>query len=232
MSTYPVEMIKEVRNRSHASLTACADALKESDGDVEKALKVLQEKGVINGASKARVATEGRVEAYVHQDARISVLVEINCETDFSARSEFFKGFCEMVSMHIAAMSPKWVKREDVPEDVIAEQRGIFEIQLKAEKKPEKVWPAIMNGKMERWYSEVCLLEQKAVASDTPDATIEKVRALLSSKIGESVSIRRFARWEVGEGLQKVIKGDYASEIAGMAGMGHSALPGDESPKG
>ncbi len=211
------EEIKEVRNRSHASLGLCSKAVEEAGGDVERALKILQEKGVISGAGRARVAAEGRAQAYVHQDAQLTVLVEINCETDFAARSEHFKAFCDLVAMQIAAMSPTWIARADVPAKELEAQTAIYNTQFASEGKPEKIREKIVAGKIEKWFGEVCLSEQKAVASETPNDTIETLRALLSSKLGETITIRRFVRWQVGEGIEKVKKADYAAEIAVLA---------------
>jgi elongation factor Ts len=215
-----IEVVKEVRNRSHASLKDCAVAVDEAGGDVDKALKLLQEKGIISAAGRAKVANEGRVQSYVHgADARLTVVVEVNCETDFAARSDSFKEFCDTVAMQIAAMNPKWVRREDVPAEVVAEQRRIYEVQLTEQKKPQAAWPKIVEGKIEKWLSEACLLEHKAVASTTPEETIERLRALLSSKLGETITIRRFVRWEVGEGIEKPKKADYATEVAELSGV-------------
>ncbi len=213
------DIIREVRNRSHASLALCAKAVDEAGGDVEKALKILQEKGVIQAAGRARVATEGRVQVYEHQGAKISVVVEINCETDFAARSEPFKAFCDIVAMQIAATNPRWTRRSEIPADALANQQGIFEAQLKTEGKPEKVWPRILEGKIEKWKAENCLEEQKAMASETPTDTVELLRAGLSSKLGETVTIRRFVRWEVGEGIEKPAAVDYVAEVARMAAV-------------
>jgi elongation factor Ts len=215
--------VKEVRTRSNASLKDCVAALDESGGDVEKALRILEEKGIINAAKRQRLATEGRVEAYAHgSDSKLTVIVEVNCETDFAARSEPFKTFCEVVALQIAAMNPKFIGRDNIEPEQVAYHRSVFQGQLQAEGKPKppQVVQKIIDGKMEKWFSEVCLLEQKAIAwPDDPEATIEKLRALLSSKIGETVVIRRFSRWEVGEGIEKVEVEDYAAEVAKLAGQ-------------
>lgn len=215
MST--MEIIKEVRNRSHASLKDCASAVDEAGGDVDKALRILQERGVIKGAGRSKVASEGRVQTYLHGEGRISVVVEINCETDFAARSQDFKEFCEMVSMHIAGMNPQFTHVGAIPASTLAEQKAIFRRQVEDGKKPEHVVDKIVSGKLDRWLDETVLTCQKAVLSSTPDKTIDEVRALLSSKLGETVSIRRFTRWEVGEGIEKAQATNYAVEVAMLA---------------
>lgn len=215
MST--IEIVKEVRNRSHASLKDCASAVDEAGGDIEKALKILQEKGIIRAAGRSRVASEGRVQTYLHGEGRISVVVEVNCETDFAARSADFKEFCEMVAMHVAGMNPRYISPAHVPAVDMADQHGIFKTQAADGKKPEAVVEKIVNGKLDKWLEDVCLVAQKAVLSPTPEKTVEECRALLSSKLGETITIRRFVRWEVGEGIEKAVKADYATEVAAVA---------------
>lgn len=215
MST--METIKEVRNRSHASLKDCASAVEEASGDVEKALKILQEKGIIKAAGRTRIASEGRVQSYLHGEGRISVVVEINCETDFAARSPAFKGFAEMVAMHIAGMNPKFIDVARIPASALAEQKAIFRTQVEDGKKPEHVVDKIISGKLDKWLDEVVLTCQKAVLSESPDKTIDELRALLSSTLGETVTLRRFTRWEVGEGIEKAATANYAEEIAMLA---------------
>lgn len=217
MTKPALDLIKQVRDRSHASLSACASALEDAGNDVDKALTLLQERGIIKAAGRDRIATEGRTHAYVHGNGRISVIAEINCETDFAAQSQPFKDFCEMVSMHIAGMNPQYLKPADVPATVMSEQKSIFRRQVEDGKKPESVIDRIVGGKLDKWLDESCLICQKAVLSDTPDKTIDEVRAILSSKLGETVTIRRFVRWEVGEGIEKAKKEDYAAEVARLA---------------
>ena len=221
--------IRDLRERTHASLGACAKAIEDAGGDVERALKLLQERGLIIASGRARVAREGRVHTYVHGASEIAVMVEVNCETDFAARSDLFKGFCDIVAMQVAATSPRWVRREDIPAEALVEQRASYEARLAADGKPRAAWDKIIAGKIEKWYGEVCLSEQKALASETPNDTIETHRALLSSKLGETISIRRFQRWAVGEGITEPKKEDYAAQVAVVAGAG-TLTQGQDGP--
>jgi elongation factor Ts len=214
---YPTNLVKEVRDRSKASLAACATALDEAVGDVDRALVILQEKGIVSGAGRSKIAAEGRVQAYVHGEARITVVVEVNCETDFAARSAGFKEFCDLVAMQIAAHAPRWVSRADVDPTELQQQTEIFKAQVQG--KPPHAVDKIVAGKLDKWYSEVCLLDQKPITVEGNEpTTIETLRALLSSKIGETVKIRRFVRWEVGEGVARSTAPDYATEVALLAG--------------
>lgn len=186
--------VQEVRNRSHAPLNECRSALQETEGDVEKALVVLQKRGVLRAqASSAREAREGAVHSYVH-NSKIAVLVEVNCETDFAARNPLFRKFVDELAMHIAATNPGLVSRDNDPDP--AKMQTIFEHQVKESGKPEAAWSKIIDGKMNKWYSEICLLEQESII--TPKRTIEELRAELSSQLGENVVVRRFTRWELG----------------------------------
>lgn len=191
--------IKEVRARSGVGMDACRKALEESGGDVEGALELLQKRGAIKAAERAgRIATEGKVVTYVHGGGSKIAVAEVNCETDFSARTQDFQEFCEQVAMHIVAAAPRFVRREDVPVMVATGQQAIFSAQLPAGK-PQAALDKILEGKMNKWYQEVCLLEQESVV--VPGKTIDQLRIDLGAKIGENVTIRRFIRWEVGEGL-------------------------------
>lgn len=189
-----VASVQEVRNRSFAPLNECRSALQEAGGDVEKALVVLQKRGVLRAqASAVREAREGIIHSYVH-GGKIAVLVEVNCETDFAARNPLFRKFVDDVAMHIAAASPSLVSRENDPDP--QKMRTIFEHQVKESGKPEAAWAKIVDGKMNKHYSEICLLEQESVV--VPKRTVEQLRAELSSQLGENVVIRRFTRWELG----------------------------------
>lgn len=212
-----LEQVKEVRNRSSVGMAECKSALEEAAGDVDKALEVLQKRGLLRAASRAgRIAAQGKIGTYVHGDGSKVCMVEVNCETDFAAKSPTFKEFCENVAMQIVGMSPVYVQRTDVPEAQIAKQREIFEAQLRKEGKPEQAVAKIVEGKLNKWLTEVCLLEQESVTS--PKKTVDQVRAELVAQLGENVTIRRFTRWEVGEGIEKPVKEDYASEVAKLAG--------------
>lgn len=193
-------MVKELRDRTGAGMMDCKKALMEAEGNLDKASEIIVKKGLAKAAKKSdRAASEGLVHAYVHPGGRIGVLVEINCETDFVARTDAFKDFVDDVAMQIAASPPACVRREELPEELVAKQREIFEAQVRAEGKPDKIVPKIVDGKVEKWYSEVCLLEQPFVRE--PGQTIEQVRTAVVSKTGENVQIRRFVRFELGEGI-------------------------------
>jgi elongation factor Ts len=212
-------LVKEVRERSGAGMMDCKNALVESSGDVEKALEIIQKKGLAKAVKKAgRVASEGLLHAYIHAGGRLGVLVEINCETDFVSRNSDFKLFCEETAMQIAAMNAQFVKKEEIPESAIAKQKEIFEAQLKEEGKPQQAWPKIMEGKVAKWAQEICLQDQESIIHQ--GKTIEQLRTELVAKIGENITIRRFVRWELGEGIEKK-KEDYAAEVAKMAAETH-----------
>jgi elongation factor Ts len=215
MST--IELVKEVRDRSNVSLHECKLALEEAGGDVDIALQIIKKKGLAKATSReGRIATEGRIHSYLH-DGRIGVLLEVNCETDFVTRSDAFKEFCELVSMQIAAMNPEYVREADIPESVNSFQKELFETQLRADNKPEKSWEKIVPGKFNKWHSEVCLMNQDSI--EMPGKTLEMIRAELVSKIGENIQVRRFVRWEVGQGLAKAEKKDYVKEVEALAGV-------------
>lgn len=212
-------MVKEVRERSGAGMMDCKNALVEAGGDVEKALEIIQKKGLAKAVKKAgRVANEGMVHSYIHAGGRIGVLLEVNCETDFASRNSDFKAFVEDLAMQIAGMNAQYVRKEEIPESVIAKQKEIFEAQLKEEGKPQQAWPKIMEGKVNKWATEICLIDQESFT--TPGKTIEQLRSDLVAKIGENITIRRFVRWELGEGIEKK-KEDYAAEVAKLAAETH-----------
>jgi elongation factor Ts len=194
-----LEQIKEVRTRSGVGMDACRKALEESAGDVEKALELLQKRGMVKATERAgRIATEGKVVTYVHGGGAKVAVVEVNCETDFSARTSEFQAFCDEVAMHIVAAAPRFLSKEEVPGDVHHSQHAIFAEQIPTGK-PEAATAKILQGKFSKWYQEVCLLDQESVVQ--PGKTIDQLRTELGAKIGENVTIRRFIRWEVGEGL-------------------------------
>ena len=204
--------IKELRTATGAGVADCKKALKESDGNIEKAVEFLRKKGLAAAAKKSgRLASEGTVHAYIHGGGRIGVLLEVNCETDFVASTDDFKAFVHDVALHIAAYNPRFVKREEVGEDVIAKEREIYHAQAMESGKPEHIADKIVEGRLKKWYGEVCLLEQNWVKD--PDRKTQDVLIELVAKIGENISIRRFERYEVGEGLEKR-SDDLAEEVA------------------
>jgi elongation factor Ts len=196
-----MELIKDLRQRTGAGVVDCKTALNEGKGDIEKAIEYLRRKGLATAAKKAgRVASDGLVSSYIHAGGKIGVLVEINCETDFVAKTEDFQTFVKNIAMQIAAANPQYVQREEIPQEVLSKEREIYRAQALESKKPEKVIDKIVEGKLERFFSEVCLLEQTFIKDG--DVTIKEVLDALIGKIGENIQIRRFARFQLGEGLQ------------------------------
>jgi elongation factor Ts len=191
-------MVKKLREACGAGMMDCKMALTEAQGDMEEAIKLLRKKGMASADKKAsRAANEGMIDYYIHPGAKVGVLIEVNCETDFVARNPEFTSFVHDVAMHIAAASPAYVSREDVPEDVVASEIEIYSDQAKASGKPEAVIQKIAEGKLNKWYADIVLLEQQFVKD--PDKTIDALRRELVGKIGENVEIRRFARFRVGD---------------------------------
>jgi elongation factor Ts len=212
MSQISAEQVKELREKTGAGILECKKALTESAGDLNKAAEALQKAGLAKAAKKGgRIAAEGIVHAYVHSNNRVGVLVEINCETDFVARNDDFREFAKDVAMQIAAMSPLYVRTEDVPQADVAKQRELAAESDKVKGKPANIAEKIVDGMIKKWYQEVCLLEQAFVKD--PDQTIGALQTKITAKIGEKISIRRFARFEVGEGIEKK-QGDFAAEVA------------------
>ncbi len=209
-----MEMIKELRELTGAGVVDCKKVLGEMDGDVQKAVKELQKRGIAKAAKKSgRIAAEGLIGSYVHAGGRIAVLVEVNCETDFVARGEDFKQLCEDVAMQVAAMNPLYVRADEIPAEDIKNQEEIFTAQVLKEGKPEKIVPKILIGKMAKWKKENCLVDQPYVKND--DISINDLVTQVTAKTGEKITLRRFARFEVGEGLAKR-ENDLAAEVAEM----------------
>ena len=211
-------LVKELRERTGAGMMDCKKALLESNGDMEKAIEFLREKGLAAAAKKAgRIAAEGMVDSYIHMGGKIGVLVEINCETDFVAKTDQFKAFCHDVAMHIAAANPLYVNKEEVPMEALNKEKEILRAQALNEGKPEKIVDRMVEGRIEKYYKEVCLMEQPFVKD--PDKTIKDLVSDVTVSIGEKISIRRFTRYERGEGIEKRAD-NFAEEIAAqMAGM-------------
>lgn len=205
-------MVKELRERTGAGMMDCKKALMESNGDVDKAIEILREKGLAAAAKKAgRIATEGIVDSYIHGGGRIGVLIEVNCETDFVARTEDFRNFVHDIAMQVAAANPQYVSKEDVPAEVIEKEKEIYRAQAKNEGKPDKVIEKMVEGRLEKYYKDVCLLEQPFIKDDSK--TVKQLLNELIAKIGENIVIRRFVRFELGEGIEKK-KCDIAEEVA------------------
>ena len=239
MSKISTAMIKELRERTQAGMLDCKKALTEVDGDMDKAVAFLRKKGLSKAAKKAgRVAAEGAVVSYIHPNNRVGVLLEVNCETDFVAGNDDFKGFCKDVAMQIAAMNPEAVRREEIAAERVEAEKAVFRVEADmkackacgalakldvsdceacgralpdAKPKPENVIEKIVAGKVEKFYAERVLLEQKFVKEDKK--TVEQVLTELIAKIGENIQIRRFSRFELGEGIEKKQE-DFAAEVA------------------
>ncbi|HET9995804.1 MAG TPA: translation elongation factor Ts [Candidatus Acidoferrum sp.] len=194
----PAKLVKELRERTNAGFSDCRAALVEASGDIERAIDVLRKKGQAAAAKKAtREASEGLIGHYIHAGGKIGVIVEINCESDFVARTEAFQNLCHDVAMHIAAVDPRYVRREDVTPEMLEKEREIYMAQARATGKPEQVIQKIVQGKMEKFYEETCLYEQHYIKDET--MTIgEKINQAISN-LGENITIRRFSRFKVGE---------------------------------
>jgi elongation factor Ts len=196
-----IELVKDLRQRTGAGVIDCKAALREAKGNVDVAIDYLRRKGLATAAKKAgRIAADGLVSSYIHAGGKMGVLVEINCETDFVAKTEDFQGFVKNIAMHIAAANPQYIRREEIPAEVLEKEREIYRTQAIESGKPAKVIDKIVDGKLERFYSETCLLEQTYI-KDT-DLTVKEVLDAMISKVGENINIRRFARFQLGEGLQ------------------------------
>lgn len=217
MAEISAAMIKELRDRTGSGMSDCKKALVECGADMEKAIEYLRKKGLAKAAKKAgRIATEGVVASYIHGNGRIGVLLEVNCETDFVARNEEFVAFTRDVAMQIAAMNAQYVSTEDVSSDVVAKERDIRMEQAAQSGKPAQVVEKMVDGQIKKWLQEICLLEQSWVKDDKK--TISQLTQELVAKLGENIKIRRFARFELGEGLEKK-QDDFAAEVAKQAGL-------------
>ena len=204
-------LVKELREKTGVGMMDCKRALVETDGDLEKAVDYLREKGLSKAAKKAdRVMAEGLVASYIHGNGRIGVLVEVNCETDFVARSEDFQQLVKDVAMQIAATNPRYLTREDVPQEAIDHEREVLRQQALNEGKPEAIVDKMTEGRLEKFYRENVLLEQEFV-KDT-DKSVQQMITEMIAKIGENISVRRFTRYQLGEGIEKR-QDDFASEV-------------------
>lgn len=207
--------VKTLRERTGAGMLDCKKALEEANGDLTKAAELLREKGLAAAAKKGdRVATEGVVESYIHGGGRIGVLVEINCETDFVGKTDQFRAFARDIAMHIAAANPKYLVREEVSQAELDKEKEILRNQALNEGKPEKIVDKMVEGRMNKFYEENCLMEQSFVKD--PDKTILTLLNEKIATIGEKISIRRFARFELGEGLEKKVD-NFVEEVMAQA---------------
>jgi len=217
MSEISASMVKSLRDRTGAGMMACRDALRETAGDEDKAIEIIQKKGLSKVAKKAgAIAGDGLVHSYIHGAGRVGVLIEINCQTDFVARGEDFRQFVEDTAMQVAAENPLFVSEEDIPENELLARTAIFRGQLDEEakatgkSKPPAAIEKIIEGKLAKWKKESCLLDQVSIMHE--DKTIRQLLEALTAKLGEKISIRRFMRYELGEGIEKK-KSDLAAEV-------------------
>ena len=212
MAEITAALVKELRERTGAGMMDCKKALAATEGDMDKAIDFLREKGLAAAAKKAgRIAAEGLVESYIHGGGRIGVLVEVNCETDFVAKTDAFKSLVKDIAMHIAAANPSYLRREEVPAAELEHEKMVLSEQARNEGKPEKIIEKMVTGRIEKYYKEVCLLEQPFVKD--PDKTISDLITESIAKIGENIAIRRFTRYQLGEGIEKKQE-DFAAEVA------------------
>ncbi len=195
------QMVKELRDMTGAGILDCRKALDKADGDIDKAVDLLREKGLAQAAKRmSREANDGLITSYIHGNGRIGVLLEVNCETDFVARTDEFKALVDEIAMQIAAMSPQYVLRDDVPEDVVAREREIYRNWALEEGKPEHIIDRIVDGRLEKFFADVCLWEQEYIRDD--ERTIGELVKEAISTLGENIIVRRFVRYQLGEDLE------------------------------
>jgi len=218
MAEITSSMVKDLREKTGAGMMDCKKALQEASGDLEKAVDWLRKKGLATAQKKAgRSATEGAVGSYIHMGGKVGVLVEVNCETDFTARNERFQALVKDLAMHIAWGNPKWVRREDVPADVIEREKNVNRAQLLEQGKPEAMLDKIIPGKLEKFYAQECLLDQPFFKDADGKRTVQDELNAAVAVIGENIQVRRFTRYALGEGLSKETK-DFAAEVAAAVG--------------
>ncbi len=194
----PAEMVKELRQRTGIGVMECKEALQESQGDIDRAIAILRKKGYARAKEKmSRQTTQGIVQSYIHLDGKLGVLVEVNCESDFVARNEEFRELVKNIAMQIAAASPRFVSAEEIPPAELEEEREIIRAQLKDMQKPPQIIEKIVEGKLKKFYEEVCLLQQPYIKDDK--VTVQQLIASYIAKIGENIRVRRFARFELGK---------------------------------
>ena len=196
--TISAKEVKALRDRTGAGMMECKSALEEANGDIEAAIDILRAKGAAKAAKRAaREATDGAVGSYIHMGGKIGVLVEVNCETDFVAKTDQFQQLVRDIAMHIAAANPTSVRREDISAEIVERERGVYREQMRESGKPEQIWDKIVDGKLEKFYAESALLEQPFVKN--PDQTVAQLITEVSSKTGEKIEVRRFARYSLGD---------------------------------
>ncbi|MFO7775919.1 MAG: translation elongation factor Ts [Candidatus Hydrogenedentota bacterium] len=213
MSGFTAKEVKTLREQSGAGMMDCKKALTEADGDMEKAMTWLREKGIADAEKRQdRTAVEGAVTSYVHMGGKIGVLVEVNCETDFVARGEEFQDLCRDLCLQVCSTAPQYVSQDEIPESAVEKEREIFKARARDMGKPENILPKIAEGMLGKWYEEVCLLQQKFVKD--PDSTVEDLVKEFSGKVGEKIVVRRFARFQLGEDLETGQDSGRSEEVA------------------
>lgn len=222
MAEITASMIKDLREKTGAGMVDCKTALVEANGDVEEAIEILRKKGMATASKKSgRIAAEGAVGSYIHMGGKVGVLVEINCESDFVSRGDEFQQLVKDVAMHIAASDPRYVRREEVPEDEVAKERAILLEQLKNDEKnankPDEVLQKIIDGRLNKFFEEIVLVEQAFIKD--PSKTIGDLVTEKIASIKENITVRRFTRYKMGEGIEKK-QDDFAAEVASMVGNG------------
>ena len=208
--------VKTLREKTGAGMMDCKKALTEANGDMEKAIELLREKGLAAAVKKSgRIAAEGIVDSYIHLGGKIGVLLEVNCETDFVAKTDEFRALVKDIAMQIAAANPKYLRKEDVETAELEKEREILRAQALNEGKPEKIVDKMVEGRIQKYYKEVCLLEQPFVKD--PDKSVQDLVTEKIAKIGENISVRRFVRYEMGEGLEKR-QDNFVEEVMAQTG--------------
>lgn len=204
--------VKSLREKTGAGMMDCKKALTESNGDFDAAVIWLREKGIASASKRdGKTASEGAISQYIHMEGKIGVLAEINCETDFVARGDEFKALCKDICLQICSTAPRWIRREEVPQEIIDSEMSIYRTQAAESGKPEKILDKIATGKLNKFYEDTCLLEQKFVKESK--MTVNEMVKALSGKIGEKIDVRRFSRFQLGEGIEKEVT-DFAKEVA------------------
>jgi elongation factor Ts len=202
MADISKDLVKDLREKTGAGMGDCLKALKESSGDMKKAVEILRERGIASADKRAaRSAKEGLVYAYIHGGGKVGTMVEVNCETDFVARTKEFEELCKEIAMQVAAMSPRWVRKEEVPAEIVAKEKEIYKVQMADQKKPANIVEKIIEGKLEKFYKDTCLIEQAYIKDDSKN--IDTVVKEAIGKIGENIVIKRFARFALGEVIEK-----------------------------
>ena len=215
MTQITAKLVSELREKTGAGMMDCKKALSEVNGDIEKAVDYLRQKGLAAAQKKqSRIAAEGAIGSYIH-GGKLGVMVEVNCETDFVAKSEDFQQFVKDVAMHVAAADPKFVRASEMDQSFVDREIAIYTATLKEEGKPENMIPKIVEGKVKKLASEVCLLDQKFVKN--PDISVQDLINELTIKVGEKIDVRRFVKFNLGEGIEKKVD-DFAAEVAAMTG--------------